>query len=95
MTKVDQVAEVFAKANLDGCETVMDGSDIRICVGKCRCRETARLAIKAMRYPTEQQLFKMSRAAPEVGLPTIRLIYGAAIEAALSEPVSSPQTRPR
>ena len=76
MTMVERVSDAI-NAKLEARMLLSLGEDMT--------EEISRAAIEALRKPTEQQLFKMSQAAFGVGLPVIREIYAAAIDAALAE----------
>jgi len=82
---VERVARRLVEETLaatDGPDSPYEQIEIE---GRRAAEFLARIAIEAMREPTEQQLFKMSRAAPDVALPVIREIYAAAIDAALAD----------
>lgn len=92
---IERVATVFANAGLDGCETTDLGGSIRACVGKCLCRETARLAIEAMREPIASMLDAACEGMPDPETMALHRIdatdqWRAMIDAALvAEPSSS------
>lgn len=75
---IERVARVWADANLDGCETTMDGGNILSCVGKCRCREAARAAIEAMREPTDA-MAESTHWGPATGATVWRTMIDAAL----------------
>ena len=53
---VERVARAFSDVCLDGCEHQGKADEMRACVDPpCYCRELARVAITAMREPTEAQ----------------------------------------